>query len=409
MVGLRDRVVEEHVDAVARVVLERRLELGDAAAHDRVVLAQDPDDLLRVGLFAEGGEPAEVREHDGQLPAVALEEGLALGRRDELRDPRREEPGELRALAFHRREQPRIVVAQPLVGQACPDARLEQRRLDRPGQVVGGTHLDTPDDPVEVVEPGHDDHGDVCEGGIGLDRRERLEPVDLGHHEIEQHEVARAVPAASRSRASRPSAASAVSWPSRSRSRTSVIRFIRLSSTTRTCPGPGWPSLWPVARGPRAGRPPDGRRRGHERQPALRATSSAIVTLRELGGGRVDPWLSVRGVAVAGLLLERPGDLRERGCADVPAVALERVRMAAECRDVPGVERLAHPRQLGRSVGEVGVHDVADELAVVADHVEHLRERRRIERGHPVAPWLPATPADRSASARASGRIGLDR
>ena len=61
-------------------------------------------------------------------------------------------------------------------------------------------------------------------------------PVHLRHHEIQQDEIDRASPPRAASSASRPSGASVVSWPSRSSRRIRVIRFIRLSSTTRTWP-----------------------------------------------------------------------------------------------------------------------------------------------------------------------------
>ena len=56
-----------------------------------VVLAQHRHHLLGLGGFGEGGEAAQVAEHDGDVAAVAFEQLLAARRQHQLGDLRREE------------------------------------------------------------------------------------------------------------------------------------------------------------------------------------------------------------------------------------------------------------------------------------------------------------------------------
>ena len=96
----RERVVEPHHHPVSGEVLERAAMRDDELAHRLLVLAQHPEDLLRLRRLGEGGEPAEIEEGDRDLAAVPLEHLGALLARDERRDLRREEPRELLPLAL---------------------------------------------------------------------------------------------------------------------------------------------------------------------------------------------------------------------------------------------------------------------------------------------------------------------
>ena len=78
MVLLEDRVVEEDHHAVAGEVLERAAVLGDRVAHHAVVLAEEAEELLGLGLLGERGEAAEVAEGDRDLAPMAREQGLPL-------------------------------------------------------------------------------------------------------------------------------------------------------------------------------------------------------------------------------------------------------------------------------------------------------------------------------------------
>src|SRR5207249_1954902 len=96
----RERVVEPHHHPVSGEVLERAAMRDDELAHRLLVLPQHPENLLRLRRLGEGGEPAEIEEHDRDLPAVSLEHLGAVFARDERRDLRGEEPRKLLPLAL---------------------------------------------------------------------------------------------------------------------------------------------------------------------------------------------------------------------------------------------------------------------------------------------------------------------
>ena len=93
---------------------------------------------------------------------------------------------------FLRREladQLALLVAQALLLEARGDARVQQHRVDRLGQVVLCAHLDALDHAVELVERRRHDHRDVAEMRVELQLREDLVAVELGHQDVEQHQV----------------------------------------------------------------------------------------------------------------------------------------------------------------------------------------------------------------------------
>ena len=245
-----------------------------------------------------------------------------------------------------------VVVPQPLVGEGRLDARLEQRRLDRAGKVVHRAHLDAADDAVEVVEPGHDDHRDRGEARIGLHRRERLEPVQLGHDQVEQHEIdrrprrerrraprGRRSPRSSRGRAARAGgpASSGSSGCRRRRGRGRRRHAARARASVAASASPA-----------DAERIADGR--GHGRQPRTRAASSAVATRPNSAEAS-----SIFGPASAASPARArsssvPCDRREGRRPDAQAVALEGVRVAPERLEVAGRERRRMPADLLRRV-----------------------------------------------------------
>ena len=103
----RDRIVEEHHDAVAREALERALVLEHDATHRRVVRVQHLHHLLGLGAVGERREAAQVDEHDADLAPVRRQQLLAAAGDDRLGDLRREEalqaaePLELAELLAH--------------------------------------------------------------------------------------------------------------------------------------------------------------------------------------------------------------------------------------------------------------------------------------------------------------------
>ena len=82
-----------------------------------------------------------------------------------------------------------LQVPQPLPGERARQPRLEDRRVERLRQVVGRPELDAADDALELVDAGDHDHGEVTERLVGLDAFERLVPVELRHHHVEEHDI----------------------------------------------------------------------------------------------------------------------------------------------------------------------------------------------------------------------------
>ena len=73
-----------------------------------MILAQDPHDLLGLGGFREGGEPAEIEEDDRHLAAVGLEGIVGSSADDQLGEVRREEALQPAQLVHHP-VRPRVV------------------------------------------------------------------------------------------------------------------------------------------------------------------------------------------------------------------------------------------------------------------------------------------------------------
>ena len=122
------RVVEEHHDFVAREMLEGAFVLDHERPDHRVVPAQEPEHLLRLGRLRERGEVAQIAEHRGDLAAVARQERLALGARHERRDLWRQEPGELTSLALDRLQQSGVRDADGRLFRKAGRERLLPRR-----------------------------------------------------------------------------------------------------------------------------------------------------------------------------------------------------------------------------------------------------------------------------------------
>src|SRR5215475_11775827 len=205
-VGHGHGVVEEDHHAVPREALECPVVLEDEPPHLRVVLAQHAHDLLGIGRLREGGEAAQVEEHNGHLDAVA---GQRIGRptcQDQLRELRREEaleppqPLHLAHLLGHALLQgaiplrelarlARLAVAQALLLQAGADAGAEEHGIERLGQVVLGPQLDAADHAPHLVEGGDHKHGQFAARGIVLEPPQHLVAVDARHHHVEEDQL----------------------------------------------------------------------------------------------------------------------------------------------------------------------------------------------------------------------------
>ena len=82
-----------------------------------------------------------------------------------------------------------FLVPEPFLFQAGADARIQQHRIEGFGQVVLGADFDATDDAVDFIYRGeHDDRG-VAVRCVCLEQFERLQPVQLGHKNVQQHEV----------------------------------------------------------------------------------------------------------------------------------------------------------------------------------------------------------------------------
>ena len=166
MVLLEDRVVEEDHHPVAGEVLEGAAVLDDRVAHHAVVLARGrPSSSSGIGLLRERGEAPQVAEGDRDLPPMAGEQCSPSGDEIERRRPAATGSGSSSArwrsiVAVSARCCSRcstLEVAQPLRGERRTEPRLEDARIDRLREVVGGAELDAADDAVELLDARHDD------------------------------------------------------------------------------------------------------------------------------------------------------------------------------------------------------------------------------------------------------------
>ena len=162
--------------------------------------------------LGEGREATQVAEHGGPArggdrPAAAHPRAWTPGRR-----PAATGTGiSSGPLAFDRREQAGVVVAQALLGERRGDAGPEQRRLDRPRQVVRGAHLDAADDPVEVVQPETTITGILASSGLARIAASTAKPSSSGMTRSSSTTSIPAPSSPSRSSATRPSSASTTS------------------------------------------------------------------------------------------------------------------------------------------------------------------------------------------------------
>ena len=82
-----------------------------------------------------------------------------------------------------------LLIAKALLLETRRDAGVQQNRVDRLRQVVLCAHLDALHHAVQLVERGGHDHRDVPEMRIVLQLGKDLVAVELGHQDVEQHQV----------------------------------------------------------------------------------------------------------------------------------------------------------------------------------------------------------------------------
>src|SRR6516162_11665196 len=98
-IGSRQRIVEEHHDPVAAIMVDRAFEAGNDRPERGVIVAQQCHDLLRLGALGKGSEAAQITEHDDDLAAMAFEYAFIALRDDQFSQLQREEAAQF-ACAF---------------------------------------------------------------------------------------------------------------------------------------------------------------------------------------------------------------------------------------------------------------------------------------------------------------------
>src|SRR5206468_7368955 len=83
-IGAWEGIVEKNNKSIPCEAFQGPFETENQASHRRVVLPEDRHHLLGLRGLGEGGEPAQIAGHDGDLPPVALQKLLVTGGDDEL-------------------------------------------------------------------------------------------------------------------------------------------------------------------------------------------------------------------------------------------------------------------------------------------------------------------------------------
>ena len=86
-----------------------------------------------------------------------------------------------------------LLVAQLLLLERSTDARAQQCGVEGLGQVVLGAGFNATHHAGELVECGDHDDWHMAQGLIGLHAQQDAVAVELGHHDVQQHQVVRRV------------------------------------------------------------------------------------------------------------------------------------------------------------------------------------------------------------------------
>ena len=301
-----------------------------------------------------------------------------------------------------------LEVAQPLVAR---DAAIRARRIDGSygrARVVGGAHLDAADDAAEVVDVGDDDDRQGRQGRIGLDRREGLVAVELGHHQVEQDDVDRRRPGIAQAGQCETSVLGLDGLVTERGQEASEHQPVDPAVVDHQDPGGSGDFAAPRWRSRAARR----RHPAHRRRSASRRADPG-----ELGFGRVQSGLGA--VERSGAGLSRSSSRAIPASVWAPSVALldlrvwaGRTRSSAE----PAATAARAASQLIRSVGQVGRGELVEERGIGADRLEQLGDGRLIEgpdrlmrarrpsgRRHPTDPGARSPPGSGPPRARPFG------
>ena len=194
-VGQRQRRAEDRHQPVADHLVDHAAVAADGVEHQRVVGVEQLDRLFRRLRLRHRREAADVGEHHRGLDALAAQREARVS----------QVLGHLaRGEAAH---QLLLLVAQALLLQAGADARLQQHRVHRLGQVVLGAQLDAAHDAVQPFErPRSRSPAGRAAARSACQLLQHLEAVHLRHLDVEQQQVeglARAASPARRGRSRR--------------------------------------------------------------------------------------------------------------------------------------------------------------------------------------------------------------
>jgi hypothetical protein len=82
-----------------------------------------------------------------------------------------------------------LLVAEPLLLQARPHARLEEHGVDGLEEIILRAHLDAAGHAVHLFDRRQHHHRDVAKARVGRERRQHLVAVHLGHLDVEQDQI----------------------------------------------------------------------------------------------------------------------------------------------------------------------------------------------------------------------------
>ena len=166
VVGLRDRRVEPSHDGVAQELVDRSLLLEDGFGRRRKIAVQDPDQSLRIGLFADGREPADVGEQGrdlGQGAAQLQSIGVELADHGRAHHALEQAALPLQPSLFRQVVEHQCDAASGLVGglQRCE----VQTQIHRPALVEDGVDFEPDHSPFGLLDISDETHQ------VGRERR----------------------------------------------------------------------------------------------------------------------------------------------------------------------------------------------------------------------------------------------
>jgi len=170
-----------------------------------VIFSQDRHHFLRFGLFGERREVAQITENDSDLTAMTLQHPLIpcrhklsyLRRQKALQAPdtldlsnllcypmlERSVPGrELGCLRLH-------LVVERFDAQDRSHSGHERRLINRFGEILVGTGVESGDDILAVHLRRHQNDGQERKSRVALETAAGLDTVELRHHHVEENEV----------------------------------------------------------------------------------------------------------------------------------------------------------------------------------------------------------------------------